>query len=316
MADKCEIILEKEEYAPGETINGRIECSFAFENKVKGIRLKITGDAKVFWKLSAFAYRRAQEVYFETELNLLEGEVTFQPGLYAYPFSYTLPPTVPSSMQEGDPTYKKTIVSYVVPFDLINVYYGCVQYLVTATIERSWNTNFDLEKPFRVHSSLDLTTISGLERNFELSIGKRPSAIFKDTGPITVTIHMPRTGFVPAEKLPFTVNIKNSSGVDIQYVQFKFVQGFVFHAQQSTKSIDTMVGEEYMLKESDVPARNERSWKLELVVPSMFLGNYTHCTIIKNFWELRGEISLPFPNNAFIVHVPITLGSVAMSKHV
>ncbi|KAF5294449.1 hypothetical protein FQR65_LT01575 [Abscondita terminalis] len=302
MADKCDVILEKEEYAPGETINGRVECNFAFENKVKSIRVKISGDAKVFWKISALRYRRAQEVYFETEINLLEGETSFQPGLYAYPFSYTLPTTVPSTMMEGDPTYTKTIVSYVVPFNLINVYFGCVQYLAKATIERTWNTNFELEKPFR--------------KQYEISIGKRPSAIFKDSGPITLTIQMPRTGFVPAEKLPFYVHVKNASTVDIQYVQFKFVQGFVFYAEQSTKTIDTMLGEEYMLKESDVASGNERSWKLELVVPSMFLGNYTHCTIIKNFWELRGEISLPFPNNAFVVHVPITLGSVPLGKHV
>ncbi|KAF5272780.1 hypothetical protein FQA39_LY07807 [Lamprigera yunnana] len=315
MADKCEIILEKEEYAPGETVNGRIECNFVSETKVKAIKVKITGDAKVFWKVNAFSYRRAQEVYFEIQLDLLEGEAPFQPGLYAYPFSYTLPTTVPSSMLEGDPTYKKTVVSYVVPFNLINVYFGCVQYFVRCTIERSWSTNFELEKLFKVNSSLNLTTISGLEKPFELSIGKRPSALFKDSGPITVTVQLPRTGYVPAEKLPFCVHIKNASSLDIQYVQFKFVQGFVFHAEQSTKSIETMLGEEYMLKESDVAVGNERSWKLELVVPSMFLGNYTHCTIIKNFWELRGEISLPFPNNAFIVHIPITLGSVPLTKH-
>lgn len=65
------------------------------------------------------------------------------------------------------------------------------------------------------------------------------------------------------------------------------MQGFVFHAQQSTKSIDTMIGEEFVLKESNVPPGNEKSWKLELKVPLMFIGDFTHCTIIKAFWELR-----------------------------
>ncbi|XP_031355949.1 arrestin domain-containing protein 3-like isoform X2 [Photinus pyralis] len=314
MGDKCEVFLEKEEYAPGEIINGRVECNFASQNKVKGIRLKISGDAKVFWKISAFTYRRAQEVFFETDLDLLENEMTFPPGTYTYPFTYTLPSTVPSSMMEGDPTYKKTVASYVVPFNLVDVYYGCVQYIIKVTIERSWSTNISIEKLFKVMSSLDLTTISGLEKSYELSIGKRPSSLFKDTGPITATIQMPRSGYVPGEKLPFSVYVKNASSIDIQYIQFKFVQGFVFHAEQSTKSIDTMMGEEFMLKESDVAVGNERSWKLELVVPSMFLGNYSHCSVIKNFWELRGEICLPFPNPAFNVSVPITVGSVALTK--
>lgn len=108
-------------------------------------------------------YRRAQEVYFEKDLELLASEVNFPPGLYNYPFNFTLPSTVPPTMSEGDPTYKKTVASYVVPFNLLNVYYGAIQYNVKATIERSWATNLELEKSFRIVSGLDLNTIGGIE---------------------------------------------------------------------------------------------------------------------------------------------------------
>lgn len=39
MGEKCEILFAKEEYSPGETINGRVECDFDDETKVRGISL-------------------------------------------------------------------------------------------------------------------------------------------------------------------------------------------------------------------------------------------------------------------------------------
>lgn len=36
MGERCEVILDKEVYRPGETIAGKVDCHFTSENKVRG----------------------------------------------------------------------------------------------------------------------------------------------------------------------------------------------------------------------------------------------------------------------------------------
>lgn len=84
------------------------------------------------------------------------GEATVPSGYYNYPFTFTLPSTVPPTMSDGDPTYFRDVASFIVPIATIEVHYGMIEYNVQAVISRSWATNFEANKQFRICSSCDL----------------------------------------------------------------------------------------------------------------------------------------------------------------
>lgn len=36
MVEECNVVLDNEEFYPGQVISGRVECNFSTENKVRG----------------------------------------------------------------------------------------------------------------------------------------------------------------------------------------------------------------------------------------------------------------------------------------
>ncbi|KAF2905352.1 hypothetical protein ILUMI_00825 [Ignelater luminosus] len=293
MVEECNVVLDNEEFYPGQVISGRVECNFSTENKVRAIRVRFKGRAKVHWREGRYGNYSADETYFEMESDLLDGEMIIPQGQHKYPFSFNLPFLLPPSISHE---------------------YGNVRYTVQATINRPWAFDHRNKKMFTVNSYTDLNTMDEAKKPIELTKVKRPFSLFSERGPITINVKLPITGHVPSQMVTFSSHVKNNSNVNVQEVRFKLVQRFEFRCKLRTKSIDTILAQEFAIIDSAISPGCEKSWDLlELRVPAnMFIGNLSFCNIIKSFFELRGEVVLPLPHRNLELAIPLLLGNVPL----
>ncbi|KAF2899042.1 hypothetical protein ILUMI_07134 [Ignelater luminosus] len=295
MGEKCEILLSKEEYSPGETVEGRVECDFDDETKVRAIRIKIRGRAKAYWKEGHTNVYCAEEVYIQDESDLISGETTFVAGLYSYPFKFTLPQHLPSSMFED---------------------HGNVKYSVQATVDRPWAFDYESKKVFKVYSYYDPKTIEDFKKPVEVTEEKTPFQLLDESGPIIIQANLPVKGYLPSQIIKFHIKVKNNSKINVDKIIFKAVQGFEFHIKENVKTMEACVGDELTVENSLVEPQCECSWNLEIKLPpDMFNGNLDACNVIKIFWELQGEVHLPFPYTNFMIRVPFIVGAAPLGQN-
>lgn len=288
MEDKFEIILNKQVYKPGENVDGIVRYTVSSEDKVKAIRIKFKGRAKIYWKEGRYTSYSGQETYFETESDLLSEETELVPGVYDYPFQYALPSQLPSTMEE---------------------IHGTVRYYTQATLDKPWTMDNVIREAFTVNSYNDLSTMPELKLPVEIMEEKVPLSIFGGSSAIKVQINLPQTGYKLKDTICFSARVKNESNVDVNEIRFKFVQGFQFYAENKSTQHDSFTDEELIVNDGNVPAGTEKKWNLELKIsPDTYAASLENCEIIKVFWELRGEICLPFPHTNFTIHCPFVLG--------
>lgn len=200
-------------YYSGQTVSGNVILVLDDDMEAAVVRMKAIGRANTSWTdsrssssgISQLATFTAEEVYFEKEIELFgkqhdEGIVEDMPTLTAgrkeLPFTFELPKTCPTSF-EGD--------------------FGHIRYSCRAIIDRPWD--HVTKKAFTVIFVRDLNHDDGLE---ETSIDSEASELIKShcwkSGEVHAKANLPRTSFVPGEKLPIWVHITNNSGRTIRTV--------------------------------------------------------------------------------------------------
>ncbi|KAF5296324.1 hypothetical protein FQA39_LY12541 [Lamprigera yunnana] len=288
MSEGCEIYMDKDIYHPGDVVSGRVECTFPSECKINAIRVVFRGRAKVYWKEGRYTVYQDDKVYFQKESELLESETIFNPGIYNYTFTFALPETLPSSMEET---------------------HGNVRYKVIAIVGRTWAMDYVSRFLFTVYSMNNLNLMGHLNRPVKYEVEKTPFALFGEPPPIKVIINLARNGFFFDEFIPFSAKVVNRSAVNIEEIRFKIIQGYSFHVRKHSIQHCSYTSPEYAIIDSGVSAESEDEWGLELRVPSdIFIGSFDDCEMIKIFWKLRGEVCLPFPHTNFTIDVPLVLG--------
>lgn len=73
-----------------------------------------------------------------------------------------------------------------------------------------------------------------MQKPLEVNKAKRPTSLFQESGPIAISVQLPMTGYVPSQVISFVVKLKNESTIDVQYIQFKFVQVLLILYKQCT----------------------------------------------------------------------------------
>ena len=150
-------------------------------------------------------YYRNHETYVKQE-TVLNGGPGLPPGIHYFPFSFMLPPNLPSSFESN---------------------IGHVRYYVKADIVRDWKWNHKVKQHFMVNGILDLnaypsakhegiwepsiykhefTTFSGHSRDH-----KRLCCLCCKSGPISAVITSNRAGYVPGEMIGFNAEVDNLS---------------------------------------------------------------------------------------------------------
>lgn len=199
MSGGCEIVFEKEIYHPGESINGKVDCSFLSPCTVRDIKITFSGRAKISWKEGKTTISN-NEPFFDMESSLLLCETKFEPGNYSYPFTFNLPGNLPSSMDSTS---------------------GNIKYKAKAKIDKEWSIDYTCKKYFTVYTCDYLSTMCCTP--VELVEEKIPSSLSVN-GPIRLTVNLPQDCYAPNDMVAFIAKINNDSSTTVKELRFEIVQ--------------------------------------------------------------------------------------------
>lgn len=121
---------------------------------------------------------------------ILDGmECSIKTGRFCYPFEFVLPHGLPSSF-EGE--------------------YGSVEYSLEAVISKSWTFDCKSKTIFYVFGIVDLNNEPTAQLPIIVKACKTFGVIFQ-SGPLDVTLRIPRGGAVSGEIVPFVAETFNKS---------------------------------------------------------------------------------------------------------
>ncbi|GFS23760.1 arrestin domain-containing protein 3 [Elysia marginata] len=298
----------KDKYRPCDVVEGHVAIEIKDGIKVKGIYLECVGEASVGWSESQpttseknrrnhIRYYKANETYFRYERELMKrsterrGSISVNEGSYMYPFSFRLPPHIPSSF-EGP--------------------LGHVRYWVTGTVEKTWGSDHVSRVELRVTNPLDLN----LERDAVISQTDSSEAILCclccRTGPITCVFSLDHAGYVPGEFIHILGEIVNTSTRKIGSTSARLLMHSEYTAESKTKSHTECISE---VKRGSIKPGGRDRWEGDsLLVPDTPTSYLRGCSIINvSYWvELVVHPSGP----AFNLKVPlkVILGTVPLRK--
>lgn len=117
------------------------------------------------------------------------GEWSIKTGSYTYPFQFVLPHGLPSSFV-GD--------------------HGSIEYTLEVEIGQSWAFDHSSKSVFRVVNVVDLNVEPTAQVPVVVKACKTFGVIFQ-SGPLDITLRLPKGGAAPGEYVPFVAEIFNKS---------------------------------------------------------------------------------------------------------
>ncbi|KAL9889873.1 arrestin domain-containing protein 17-like isoform 1-T2 [Glossina fuscipes fuscipes] len=307
----CEIVLDNpwNTYYAGQTINGKVNLTFDSTKKVRGITIRFLGEANTQWsnrrRVTNSAVRgehetvfyRGHEKYFQIQYYLLGGknsaEIELPAGTHTYPFTYALPPILPSSF-EGQ--------------------FGHVRYTIKVTLDRPWKFDQDMKMAFTVIAPVDLNSNACVKEPFKLELEKTFCCFCCRSGPLSVLITVPVTGYVSGQVIPIICECDNGSNVSITTVKFALRKRVTFLTQRP--HAEAKVSEITIAKIAVGPIRaNEsRTFSQQLEIPPLPPTNLMHCGIITLSYDLQVKCNVSGPHSNLSGNIPITLGTIPLAS--
>ncbi|XP_051165266.1 arrestin domain-containing protein 17-like [Leptopilina boulardi] len=271
-------------YYPGQNVTGRILLVLDSPKKIRGICVKMKGEANTSWTAdkqqlnNEGRYENEQQLltgheeYFSIKYNVVgqssDGEVELKAGEHFYPFMCSLPPNIPSSFES----------------DL-----GYVRYTIKAILDRPWKFDHETKDAFTVVSSFDLNTESRAMEPIMEEKTKTFCCLCCASAPLSVNISLPVRGYVPGQSMPIKVNVENQSGVEVTTV--KLILQKVVTYRVNTPHTDTKT--EYMtiaeVSKGPVDGNGNVSYEQSLDIPALPPSNLNNCGIIDLKYELKFE---------------------------
>lgn len=205
-------------YRSGERITGTIEVTIGKGSNVKKITVELFTLSFCLLKKRwvKFGYRRDKYVttfkankehfYRLVYVGGYDEQLFLKKGFYDFRFAVELPVDLPPSFQGK---------------------YGCTIYLIKANIDI-------LESPlsftdiFYVTPVLDLNRIPACRKPTSLTLDKKLFCFVLRLGKITAKVRTPKSGYVPGEIIPFSIEIKNKLGVQLADIRISLVKKVTF----------------------------------------------------------------------------------------
>ncbi|XP_056022792.1 arrestin domain-containing protein 3-like [Ostrea edulis] len=289
----------------GQTVSGRATVDLESEMKMREIRLAFEGKAYVHWserhgsgKHRRTVHYRATEYYFNNVVIVfgkgLGGgdEQILHPGQHAFPFSFVLPPSLPSSFEGG---------------------IGHVRYTIKGTIDRPWRFDDHTVLAFTVLSALDLNQQPLATHGAEATDSKNLCCLCCKSGPITGTIKVNRIGYVPGESLYFEASAQNMSN-RVCGMSAALEMITTFHATSKSRSVPQDIN---IIQHQDLKPGDSDVWGGErFIVPPLPPSYLAGCNIIDIRYILKLVIDPSGPAFDLSVPVEIIIGTIPLQSAV
>ncbi|XP_041373505.1 arrestin domain-containing protein 3-like [Gigantopelta aegis] len=296
-------------YLAGQVVQGHVTVELNEEMKMRGIRLKFKGHARVHWsethstgsgknRRTHTKHYSASEDYFDSEILLFgrwpkqEGQDFLHPvGRHSYPFAFQLPPNLPSSFEGA---------------------HGFVRYHFDGVIDKPWKFDHKTKAAFTVISHLDLNQDPSALQPLQGQNSKTLCCLCCASGPISAVFRLDRRGYVPGEAISINAEVDNKSNrqMDSSFVSLNLVT--IFHATTKSRTVSRQVAKiSHGLIEpgdTDIWVANRDRLVLPPLPPSYLRG----CTIIDIQYILEFHVDPSGPSFDLIVPLEVLVGTVPL----
>lgn len=292
-------------YFPGQNVQGNVTVDLREGMNMRGVKLEFMGSARVHWtethstgsgktRRTETRHYSATEIYFNFEMLLFgpgNGSILLQPGHHQFPFTFTLPPNLPSS-------YESRI--------------GNVRYQLKAKIDKPWKFDHKTKKMFTVVSMLDLNEQPTAPLALQGTNSKNLCCLCCKSGPISAVFHVDRAGYVPGDTIHLSAEITNMSSRRMCASRVKLIMVTVYHATTKSRTETQCVA---MVSHGEIGPHGSDVWSGEaLVVPAIPPSYLVGCSIIDIRYILQLEVDPSGP--AFDLEVPleIIIGTIPLRQ--
>ncbi|XP_011700743.1 PREDICTED: arrestin domain-containing protein 2-like isoform X1 [Wasmannia auropunctata] len=297
-------------YAPGEIVTGDVTFDLAREKTIRALKLSIKGEANVNWERrrttkdsqghnrTHIDHFRASEQYFNLTYYLLgntggNGEVRLSAGFHRYFFNFSLPNNIPCSFEHAN---------------------GHIRYTMKAVIDRPWRFDHECKIAFTVVASYDLNARSHLCLGVDDEVVESNFCCLCcfNLGTMKARIRIPTRGFVPGQSIETTVNLDNTSRVNVTKICAKLERTLDFHARSPysvTKTDKALVKAEQtqrpLIQQGGIVL-------LQLRVPPIPPSQLENCSIIDQKYTLRVTIHVAGMHCSKTKTYPILIGTIPL----
>ncbi|XP_015524636.1 arrestin domain-containing protein 17 [Neodiprion lecontei] len=286
-------------YLPGELVSGRIVANFSSPKEIRGLRVKVVGEAKVRWTVKRGKSRtvyRGEENYFSSLFHLIGSDsgptIELPAGHLVYPFSIQLPMGLPNSFEHK---------------------IGHIRYTIKATFDRPWKFDHEVKAAFTIVSAYNLNERPQAALSIHGNMQKSFCCFCMGKGNLSAIISIPSSGFVPGQIIPVTVECENNSTVEVEQIQVSLRQKLRFEAS-SPYHRSKKVGSSVIKSQFNEPFANksEEPVILPLKVPALPPSNLEFCGIIDLDYVLRVTMSFSGVHCDIDEDFPILIGTVPL----
>jgi hypothetical protein len=287
-------------YYPGSTITGSLLLDVDQPESYKQILIQFSGRSYVHWTESrtegtgdnqrtvTYTYS-STEPYVDLVAPLWNSQQSpdgkLPPGQYNWPFSFNIPPTAPSSF-EGS---------------VGNIRYSLVGKIVTGLLK--FNHSAELRIPVQ---QLVKITDPRLLQPVRQEVQKRICCLCCASGPIVLTVAVPKTGFCIGEPFQLHTSLENGSSRRLT-INATITQRVVYYAQGHTNwGGKTLLN----IASDEIAPHDTRNWDPTVTIPTEGVNiiHETSCRNIKVTYTLNVICRIPRAFNLSLA-VPIQLGN-------
>lgn len=165
---------------------------------------------------------------------------------------------------------------------------------------------------FTVITPVDLNQTAKCKEPAKLDLEKSFCCFCCKSGPLSVIIHLPVSGFVSGQIMPITAEVDNASNVTVDALKLCLRKNISFQVTQPRSARKKEVEKIDELTMGPIDAGGSRTWEQKIEVPALPPSNLVNCGIIDLDYELFVEAQVGGMHSNLSGVIPVTLGTVPL----
>lgn len=181
------------------------------------------------------------------------------------------------------------------------------------TIDRKWELSHKTYKvPLIIMKSFDLNFDPYARTPQQKQLTRNIGLIH--SGPISLHLLIPRSGFACGEKLPIQVVVSNNSSTHVEKVKFTLRKIIDYHSKSPARSTKQEILKILKKEAGGVSKKSEQKYEHLLDVPELPSSDKQTSNIIHISYDIVVEVKISGLYKNLIETVPITIGTVALQN--